>query len=70
MSKERITKLRSMKESELIKERNSLNTSILALRTDVANHKTKGIHKFKVMRRDIARINTILNAGKDDNDRS
>ena len=68
MSKERVQKLMSMKESDLLKERQTLRSQILALRTDVANHKTKGIHKFKVMRRDIARIETIL-AGKENNDR-
>jgi ribosomal protein L29 len=68
VNKERIKKLNSMKESDLIKERQTLNTSILALRTDIANHKTKGIHRFKSMRRDIARINTILNATRGQND--
>lgn len=68
MSKERVQKLMGMKESDLLKERQALRGQILALRTDVANHKTTGIHKFKVMRRDIARIETIL-AGKENNDR-
>lgn len=67
MSKERIIKLKEMKENELLKERKSLIGEILSLRIDVANHKTKNIHKFKIARRDIARINTILRDKKDSN---
>lgn len=66
-STERINKLKSLKESDLLKERQSLALEILSLRVDVANHKTKNIHKFKIARRDIARINTILAEKKDQN---
>ena len=70
MSKERISKIKAMKKPELEKERGALVTSILALRVDIANHKTKGIHKIKQMKRDVARINTFLAEGKDSNGQS
>lgn len=67
MSKERINKIKAMKQPELEKERGALVTSILALRVDIANHKTKGIHKIKQMKRDVARINTFLAEEKENN---
>lgn len=60
MSKERIEKLKSMKPADLEKERKVLVASILGLRVDIANRKTKGIHRIKQMKHDIARINTIV----------
>ncbi|MCX6810820.1 MAG: 50S ribosomal protein L29 [Candidatus Berkelbacteria bacterium] len=68
MSRERIEKLKNMKPAELEKERGVLVAHILALRVDIANHKTKGIHKIKQMKRDIARINTIATMRKEIND--
>jgi len=68
MSKERINKIKAMKPAELEKERGVLVAGILGLRVDIANHKTKGIHKIKQMKRDIARINTIATMRKEIND--
>jgi ribosomal protein L29 len=67
MQKERIAKIKAMKNADLEKERGVLVAGILALRVDIANHKTKGIHKIKQMKRDIARINTLLHMRKENN---
>ncbi len=67
MSKERIEKIKTMKVADLEKERYSLVGQILALRVDIANRKTKGIHKIKLMKRDVARINTTLAMRKETN---
>lgn len=53
-------KFNKMKESELLKEVSNLQLSIMRQRIDIANHKTKGIHKISEMKKDIARINTLL----------
>lgn len=68
MSKERIEKIKAMKSADLEKERGVLVAQILGLRVDIANHKTKGIHRIKQMKRDIARINTQLTVRKEIDD--
>jgi ribosomal protein L29 len=67
MSKERINKIKAMKPAELTKERTLLLNQILNLRVDISNRKTKGIHKIKIMKKDIARINTFLTLRKENN---
>jgi ribosomal protein L29 len=67
MPKERIEKIKAMKTTELEKERGVLVAQILGLRVDIANHKTKGIHRIKQMKRDVARINTYLAMRKENN---
>lgn len=69
MKSERIEKIKTMKLAELEKERGALVGQIFALRVDIANHKTGGIHKIKQMKRDIARINTQLTTSRENNDR-
>lgn len=54
-------KLKSMKEVELKKEIALMQETILNLRIDIANRKTKGIHKISQLRAGIARAMTILN---------
>lgn len=55
-------KLQTMKEAELVKEIAAMQLEILHLHIDIANRKTKGIHKISQLRADIARANTILSA--------
>ncbi|PIU24379.1 50S ribosomal protein L29 [Candidatus Berkelbacteria bacterium CG08_land_8_20_14_0_20_39_8] len=65
--KERVNKIKSMKKADLQKERVTLIEQIFSLRVDIANHKTKGIHKIKQYKHDIARINTQLTIHEENN---
>ena len=58
---ERMKKFLALKDSDLQKEISVMQLSILNLRIDIANHKTKGIHKIAQIKSDIARAKTILN---------
>lgn len=63
-------KLSAMSDVELKKEISTMQSGILNLRIDIANRKTKGIHRISQLRADIARSKTILSAriGEKNND--
>jgi len=67
MTKEKVKKYIAMKDAELLKELDTLRASVLTMRIDIANRKTKGIHKIKQTKKDIARIMTIISAKEKDN---
>jgi ribosomal protein L29 len=62
MKNKKIEKFNKMGNEDLIKEIRNINLTILNQRIDIANHKTKGIHRISQLRKDIARINTIISA--------
>lgn len=55
-------KLKSLKEPELYKEIAAMQFQVLNLRIDIANRKTKGIHRISELRSSIARAKTIISA--------
>jgi len=59
-NKDKILNWQGQKEAELIKEIDNLHSEILASRLDIVNRKTKGVHRIRRLRRDIARIKTIM----------
>jgi ribosomal protein L29 len=67
MAKEKIKKFEAMKIEELKKELSTLRANILTMRIDIANRKTKGIHKISQTKKDIARIKTIISAKEREN---
>lgn len=64
MNSSKFEKINIMKDADLAKEINSLNIAILNQRIDIANRKTKGMHKISQFRKDIARINTVISSRK------
>jgi ribosomal protein L29 len=64
MKNKKIEKFNKINNSDLVKEVKSINLAILNQRIDIANRKTKGIHRISELKKDIARINTIISAGK------
>lgn len=60
MNKDKLKKWQGQKDQELQKEIDNLQHEILISRIDIANRKTKGIQRIRQLRRDIARIKTIL----------
>ena len=60
--------LRKLKIEELNKELIELSRSQFKLRLQRANEQLKRNHQFKSTRRDIARIKTILNEKRREND--
>jgi len=50
----------AMKDSELKKEVANLEGNILGARIEIANRKTKGIHRINNMKKNIARIKTVI----------
>lgn len=66
MKNKKIEKFSKMSNKDLIKEIKNINLTILNLRIDIANRKTKGIHRISQLRKDVARINTIITAREGD----
>jgi len=64
MKNNKTEKFNKMSDADLLKEIKSINLTILNLRIDIANRKTKGIHKISQLKKDIARINTVVTARK------
>ena len=60
MNKDKMKKWQGEKDQELQKEIDTLQHEILVSRIDIANRKTKRIHRIRELRRNIARIKTIL----------
>lgn len=67
MNKDKMKKWKTAKDSELQKELDALQNEILILRIDIANRKTKGIHRIRRLKKDIARIKTIISAREEEN---
>jgi len=68
MNKDKMKKWKMAKDSELQKELDTLQNEILLLRIDIANRKTKGIHRIRTLKRDIARIKTIISMREEQNE--
>ena len=64
MKNNKTEKFSKMTDANLLKEIKSINLTILNLRIDIANRKTKGIHRINQLKKDIARINTVITARK------
>lgn len=64
MKNNKTEKFNKMSDADLLKEIKSINLTILNLRIDIANRKTKGIHRISQLKKDIARINTVITARK------
>jgi len=64
MKNNKTEKFSKMTDANLLKEIKSINLTILNLRIDIANRKTKGIHRISQLKKDIARINTVISAQK------
>jgi len=55
-----LKKLAAKKNLDLDKEIADMQLAVLNLRIDIANRKTKGIHRIAEIKADIARAKTIL----------
>ena len=58
-SREKFKKLQTLSDSDLSKEISVMENSVLNLRIDIANRKTKGVHNIAQTKNDIARAKTI-----------
>ena len=65
---EKVKKWQNLRDKELQKELDVLQNEILLLRIDIANRKTKGIHRIRSHKKDVARIKTIISMHKEHNE--
>jgi large subunit ribosomal protein L29 len=60
MATETLKEIRKLTGKELAEREQELRTELFKLRTDTATEKAKDTSKFKKIKKDIARIQTIL----------